>query len=133
MYRGFRVVVNGHISLPFPCHTAFYVLLKGMLVVSRVCVSLLCCCPPGCLCVWLSPLPPGGFLSAFHLSTPSLPTSSSFEGLGFLGPILDYWGSASLILPSSFLSWPGASMEIWKFLRDLPCDPGPSRLQAIPS
>lgn len=80
MDRGFLVVVNGHTSLPqpLPCHTTSRVLLKGTLVVSRVCA---CPCSAAAhlaaLCL-AAPFPSGGFLSAFHLSTPKPPRQEQF-------------------------------------------------------
>lgn len=75
------MVVNGHTSLPSsPRHTTFHILLKGMLVVSRVCA---CPCSAAarlaamCLAVPSSP-PPGGFFSTFHLSVSKPPHQEQF-------------------------------------------------------
>uniref|UniRef100_A0A8D0TJW7 ubiquitinyl hydrolase 1 n=1 Tax=Sus scrofa TaxID=9823 RepID=A0A8D0TJW7_PIG len=75
MYRGFFCGCKWSYFTPhaLPCHTTFHVLLKGTLVVSRVCA---CPCSAAALLAALclaAPPPSGGFLSAFHLSTPKPP------------------------------------------------------------
>lgn len=133
MYRGFRVVVNGHISLPLPCHTTLHVLLKGMLVVSHVCVSLLCRCPPGC---YVSGCPSAPRWAPLGLPPvhPSSSPQQQFRGARPLG--VPSWLLGFCFLHASrllSLAGPGASVAIRKLLRDLPRDPGPSRLRAVPS
>uniref|UniRef100_A0A3Q2HFD7 ubiquitinyl hydrolase 1 n=1 Tax=Equus caballus TaxID=9796 RepID=A0A3Q2HFD7_HORSE len=121
---------------PPPCHTTFHVLLKGMLVVSCVCA---CPCSAAarlaalCLAV---PLPsrwvPLG-LPPVHPQA-SLP-GAVLRGSASWGPLLVSGVLLPALQPSPVpsLAGPGASMGIWKFLGDLPRDPGPPRLQAAPS
>lgn len=93
-----------------------------MLVVSRVCVSLLCCCPPGCYVSGCPPSPQVGSSRPFACPTPKLPTSSSFEGPGFLGPVPGYWVLLPSRLPPSLLSWPRGfhgNLEVpWGFAQE---------------
>lgn len=115
MYRGFCVVVNGHISFPLPCHTTFHVLLKGMLVVSHVCVSLLCCCPPGCCVSGCAPSPQvGSFRPSACPPASSLPAAvlrDQASWVPFL--VIGFCFLHGSPLPS--LVDPEASMEIWGF------------------
>lgn len=123
-----------HSLLHFPCHATFHILLKGMLVVSRVvCVSLLCCCLAAmCLAVPLPP-PMGSSLPS-ACPHPSFPTRSGFEGASW-GPLL----GTRVLLPSpqapipSLPSWPrGFHENLGSSLGALPRDLGLPRLQAVP-
>lgn len=131
MYRGFWfwflvfVLFCGckwsYFTPPFSCHTTFHVLLKGMLVVSRVCVSLLHCCSLPArwlLCVWLS-LPPGGS-PAFSLSTPKHFCQEKFERAGSPGSLDFCFLPIHKACPPPFLlDFPGFPWELLKFLGNL--------------
>ena len=113
MYRGFFVVVNGHTSLPhpLPCHMTFHVLLKGTLVVSRVCA---CPCsaaaPLAALCL-AAPLPRRWVpLSLPPVHPRASPPGAVLRGLGLLGIPPAYWGSASF--PSGLCPFPLAGQGL---------------------
>uniref|UniRef100_A0A452SY75 Uncharacterized protein n=1 Tax=Ursus maritimus TaxID=29073 RepID=A0A452SY75_URSMA len=114
----FFVVVNGHISLPPqpPSRNLPHFIKGDAGGEPRVCVSLLCCCLPGCYVSGCPPAPPNPQVGSCSPSTclhPSLPTRSSFEGARPPGD--PSWLPASFLqapIPLPSLAGPGASTRI---------------------